>query len=136
LVVTLAASIASWITYGLGLVVGALIATYVARRVPSVNLRLLVARPYSGFLLWRGGLSASAPLLIATEGHFLEALIGGVPATETIFSSFNLYIVIVLIVTLTLVNWILSRTQGTDSIPDPTTRDVVEEIPVPEENAS
>src|SRR5699024_339496 len=86
--VTLVDSIASWINYGFGLVVGALIATYVARRVPSVNFRLLVASAYSGFLLWHGGLSASAPLLIATEGHFLEDLIGVVPATETIFSSF------------------------------------------------
>lgn len=136
ILVTLVASIASWINYGFGLVVGALIATYVARRVPSVNFRLLVASAYSGFLLWHGGLSASAPLLIATEGHFLEDLIGVVPATETIFSSFNLFIVIVLIVTLPLVNWILSRTQGTDSIPDPTTWDVVEEKPVPEEEVS
>src|SRR5699024_10732042 len=95
-----------------------------------------VASAYSGFLLWHGGLSASAPLLIATEGHFLEDLIGVVPATETIFSSFNLFIVIVLIVTLPLVNWILSRTQGTDSIPDPTTWDVVEEKPVSEEEVS
>src|SRR5690625_5382983 len=38
ILVTLVASIASWINYGFGLVVGALIATYVARRVPSVNL--------------------------------------------------------------------------------------------------
>src|SRR5690625_4163784 len=43
ILVTLVASIASWINYGFGLVVGALIATYVARRVPSVNFRLLVA---------------------------------------------------------------------------------------------
>src|SRR5699024_5330616 len=136
ILVTLVASIASWINYGFGLVVGALIATYVARRVPSVNFRLLVACAYSGFLLWHGGLSASAPLLIATEGHFLEDLIDVVPATETIFSSFNLSIVIVLIVTSPLVNWILSRTQRTESIPDPTSCDVVGEKPVPEEKAS
>src|SRR5699024_10292480 len=43
ILLTLVASIASWINYGFGLVVGALIATYVARRVPSVNFRLLVA---------------------------------------------------------------------------------------------
>src|SRR5699024_1864547 len=121
---------------GFGVVVGALIATYVARRVPSVNFRLLVASAYRGFLLWHGGLSASAPLLIATEGHFLEDLLGVVPAPETIFSSCNLFIVIVLIVTLPLVNWILSRTQRTDSVPDPKTWDVVEEIPVPEEEVS
>src|SRR5699024_5490705 len=121
ILVTLVASIASWINYGFGLVVGALVATYVARRVPSVNFRLLVASAYSGFLLWNGGLSASALLLITREGHLVEDLISDVPAKETIFSSFNVFIVIVLIVTLPLVNRILSRTQGTDSSPDPTT---------------
>src|SRR5690625_4481048 len=136
ILVTLVASIGSWINYGFALVVGALIATYVTRRVPSVNFRLLVASAYSGFLLWHGGLSASAPLLIVKDGHLLEDLIGVVPATETKFSSFIVFIVIVLIVTLPLVNWILSRTQVTDSIPDPTTWDVVEETPVPQEKAS
>src|SRR5699024_6315324 len=125
ILVTLVASIASWINYGFGLVVGALIATYVARRVPSVNFRLLVASAYSGFLLWHGGRSASAPLLIATEGHFLEDLIGVVPATEIIFSSFNLFIVIVLIVTLPIVILILSRILGIDSFLDITTSYVV-----------
>src|SRR5699024_8572438 len=40
IIVTLVASITSWINYGFGLVVVALIATYVARRVPSFNFRL------------------------------------------------------------------------------------------------
>src|SRR5699024_12508507 len=70
------------------------------------------------------------------KGHFLVDLICVVLETETIFSIFNLFIVIVLIVTLPLVSWILSRTKGTDSIPDTTTWDVVEEKPVPEEVVS
>src|SRR5690625_6381806 len=72
ILVTIVASIASIINYGFGLVVGALMAIYVARRVPSANFRLLVASAYSGFLLWHGGFSASAPLLVATEGRSEE----------------------------------------------------------------
>src|SRR5690625_7745852 len=43
ILVTNVASSASIINYGLGLVVGALKAIYVARRVPSANFSLLVA---------------------------------------------------------------------------------------------
>ena len=93
ILVTFVASIASLINYGFGLVVGALLAIQVVKRVPSVDYRLLVASAYSGFLLWHGGLSGSIPLLIATPDHFLEETIGTIPVTETLFSSFNLFIV-------------------------------------------
>ena len=36
--------------------------------------------------LWQFGLSASAPLLVATPGHFLEGLIGVIPLSRTIWS--------------------------------------------------
>ncbi|HLS36057.1 MAG TPA: TIGR00366 family protein, partial [Bacillota bacterium] len=111
ILVTIVASIASIINYGFGLVVGALMAIYVARRVPSANFRLLVASAYSGFLLWHGGFSASAPLLVATEGHFLEDTMGTIPVMDTLFSSFNIFIIIVLLVTLPILNWLLLRTQ-------------------------
>src|SRR5699024_6814267 len=100
LLVTIVASIASLINYGFGLVVGALLSIQIAKRVPSVDYRLLVASAYSGFLLWHGGLSGSIPLLIATEDHFLEDTMGTIPVTETLFSSFNIFIVLFLLVTL------------------------------------
>lgn len=112
--VTFVAALASYINYGFGLVVGALLATYVARRVPTVDFRILVASAYSGFLLWHGGLSASAPLLVATEGHFLEDTMGIVPATDTLFSGANLFIVLTLLFTLPIFNWLLNRTRGSD----------------------
>ncbi|GAB4073217.1 short-chain fatty acid transporter [Barrientosiimonas marina] len=120
ILVTFVASIASWFNYGFGLVAGGLLAIYVARRVPSVDFRLLVASAYSGFLLWHGGLSASAPLLVATEGHFLEDTVGTIPVLDTLFSSFNLFIVIVLLLTLPLVNWLLMRSRDPLSQPNPT----------------
>src|SRR5207344_220676 len=36
--------------------------------------------------LWQYGLSSSAPLLVASSGHFLQSLIGIVPLSRTIWS--------------------------------------------------
>lgn len=111
LLVTFVSALACLINYGFGLVVGALLAIHVAKRVPSVDYRLLMAGAYSGFLLWHGGLSGSIPLLIATPGHFLEDTIGIVPVTETLFSSFNIFIVVVLLLTLPLLNRLLMKSR-------------------------
>ncbi len=136
ILVTFVAAIASYINYGFGLVVGALLATYVARRVPKVDFRILVASAYSGFLLWHGGLSASAPLLVATEGHFLQDTMGIVPATETLFSGANLFIVLTLLFTLPFFNWLLNRTRGIENQLDSAVweSEVVEEEEVFEED--
>lgn len=119
MLVTVIATIASLINYGFGLVVGALMAIQIAKRVPSVDYRLLVASAYSGFLVWHGGFSGSTPLLIATEGHFLEEQIGIIKVTETLFSSFNLFIVFVLLVTLPLLNAYLMKTREKTQITNP-----------------
>lgn len=102
--VTFVALIACLINYGFGLVVGALFAVHVAKRVPAVDYRILIASAYSGMVIWHGGFSGSVPLLIATPGHFLEDKIGLIPVTDTLFSSFNLFIVITLLITLPLFN--------------------------------
>jgi short-chain fatty acids transporter len=112
ILVTFVGLIGSLINYGFGLVVGALMAIQIAKRVPSVDYRLLVASAYSGFLVWHGGLSASIPLLIATEGHFLEEEMGIIPVTETLFSSFNLFIVFAILLTLPFLNAYLMKIKG------------------------
>lgn len=119
ILVTFVASIASLINYGFGLVVGGLIAIQVVKRIPSVDYRLLVASAYSGFLLWHGGLSGSIPLLIATPGHFLEEEMGTIPVTETMFSSFNLFIVFVLLITLPFLNRLLLKSREGLEIQNP-----------------
>lgn len=119
MLVTVIATIASLINYGFGSVVGALMAIQIAKRVPSVDYRLLIASAYSGFLVWHGGFSGSTPLLIATEGHFLEEQIGIIKVTETLFSSFNLFIVFVLLVTLPLLNAYLMKTREKTQITNP-----------------
>lgn len=103
ILVTLVSLAASWINWGFGLVVGALFAKALARKV-RVDYRLLVASAYSGFVVWHGGLAGSIPLTIATAGHFAEVQIGIIPTSETIFASFNLLLVLVLFVVMPLVN--------------------------------
>ncbi|MCA1010528.1 short-chain fatty acid transporter [Halobacillus halophilus] len=112
LLVSFTAAVACLVNYGFGLVVGALLAIHVARRVPSVDYRLLMASAYSGFLLWHGGLSGSIPLTIATEDHFLSDTIGSVPITETLFSGMNLFIVFILLLFLPILNLWLLKTSG------------------------
>ena len=103
LLVSVVSLAASWINWGFGLVVGALFAKEIARLV-RVDYRLLVASAYSGFVIWHGGLAGSIPLSIATPDHPFSEAIGLVPTSETIFSGFNLAIVVGLFVLVPVVN--------------------------------
>jgi short-chain fatty acids transporter len=73
-----------------------------------VDYRLLVACAYFGLgATWHAGLSASAPLLVATPGHFLEKQLGVLPISSTLFSPFNLGLTVAAVVGLTLLAWAL-----------------------------
>ncbi|EMY34704.1 short chain fatty acid transporter [Arthrobacter crystallopoietes BAB-32] len=93
--VFLVAAIASLITWGLGLVVGALLAKEVAAQLRAKGVRLhfpmLVAAGFSGFVVWHMGYSGSGPLTAATEGSFIAEQLGGtIPISETTFSPWNM----------------------------------------------
>ncbi|MBS9719443.1 short-chain fatty acid transporter [Tianweitania sp. BSSL-BM11] len=127
LVVSFVSLGASWLNWGVGLVLGAILGRELARRVAGVDYRLLIASAYSGFLLWHGGFSGSIPLLVANPGHFLEGQIGLISTDRTIFSPLNLGMVAVLLLVVPLVNWAMMR-----GIKDPVTVDqtlVVNEAP-------
>lgn len=90
------AAIASLITWGLGLIVGTLLAREIAvqarARGMKVHFPLLVAAGYSGFVVWHMGYSGSGPLTAATPDSFLAPSLGGevVPVSQTIFSTWNM----------------------------------------------
>jgi short-chain fatty acids transporter len=94
------AAIASWINWGFGLVVGALLGREMARRVKGLDYRLLIASAYIGFLVWHAGLAGSIPLALATASDWSNAITGGIEVSKTIFAPYNLIIAIFLILTL------------------------------------
>lgn len=100
MLVTFAAAVANIINWGFGLIVGALLAKEVAKKVPKVDYRLLIASAYIGFLTWHGGLSGSIPLMAATKGNPMEKTVGLIPLAQTIFAPFNIFIILALIVVL------------------------------------
>lgn len=106
--VTVVSVTASFINWGFGLVIGAIFAKEIAKKVKGVDYRLLIASAYTGFLVWHGGLSASIPLKLASGGGLKSATAGAVteaiPTSMTIFSSTNLIILAILFVTLPFVN--------------------------------
>jgi short-chain fatty acids transporter len=126
--VTVVSLIASWINWGFGLVVGALFAKALARQI-RVDYRLLIAAAYSGFIVWHGGLAGSVPLVIATEGHFTQDLIGVVGTGQTIFSGFNLIIVAVLFVVVPLVNRAMLPSEADSIYADPAALEDVKDTP-------
>jgi short-chain fatty acids transporter len=88
--ITMVAGLLNW---GFGLIIGALLARFVYLAMEDkgikINPALLGASGYLGMAVWHGGLSASAPLKVAEEGHFLANQIGTVSVSETLFTSFN-----------------------------------------------
>ncbi len=105
-------SVSSLISWGLGLVVGALIAKEVARQGKARGIRLhfplLVASGYSGWVVWHMGYSGSAPLAAATEGSFTDDLTGSiVPMSETTFSLWNIIGTVVAVVLVALTMYLL-----------------------------
>lgn len=104
-ITSLVACTASWLNWGFGLVVGALIAKQIASRTKGVHFPLLVAAAYSGFIVWHAGLSGSIPLKIASPADDkLGQLIHHQPiaVSDTIFSMPVITIVVILFVTLPL----------------------------------
>ncbi|WP_411167563.1 short-chain fatty acid transporter [Clostridium sp. MB05] len=108
-ITTLVGGIACWINWGFGLILGAILAKEIAKKVRNVDYRLLIASAYSGFVVWHGGLSGSIPLTIAAGGKDVEAVSAGViksaiSTSETIFSTYNIFIVLAILIILPIIN--------------------------------
>ena len=122
--VGLVACVFGLINWGLGLIVGALLARDVARALEARGVRahypLLAAAGYCGMAVWHGGLSGSAPLtMTSAEGAakvlpagVLERFADGVPLSETILSPMNLVATAGLLVIVPAVLWLLTPRAG------------------------
>lgn len=106
ILITVVSYIANILNWGFGLIIGAIYAKEIAKKVKNIDYRLCIASAYSGFVLWHAGFSGSIPLVIAS-GDFSAtggSLNQAVPITQTLFSSYNIFIVVLAFILLPIVN--------------------------------
>ena len=101
--------VTGYANWALSVVASALFVPFVARHNPRADIRVLIAGAYLGIgTVWHGGLSGSAPLILATPGNPLIAPAAGspvidrlIPVTESLFVPFNLiYVAVIFVVAL------------------------------------
>lgn len=101
-IVAMVATLGGLVSWGFGLVLGALFAKEMGRsgfrRGIKMHYPLLGAAAYLAMLVWGAGLSSSAPLLVATEGHFLQDKIGIISIAQTLFNPMNIKVIIAQII--------------------------------------
>jgi len=101
-----AGAIGAWLNWGFGLVVGALVAREIAKRLKDVDFSFLVAAAYMGTMVWASGLSSSIALATSTPGSVLnivEQVTGKVAGFDrTIFAAYNLVPVVLLLILIPL----------------------------------
>lgn len=119
---TLIVALFNW---GLGLIFGAIFARKVADSCKAkglpLNYPIVGAAGYSGLMIWHGGLSGSAPLKVAESGSLtsmmkgfysevqLQALPDRLLGSETIFSTMNIVLSLILLVVLPLAMYWLGK---------------------------
>jgi short-chain fatty acids transporter len=127
------AMVLGWVHWGFSLILGGIFAREMGRTAHengiNVHYPLLATAGYLGLgLTWHWGLSASAPLQVATEGNaFVEMGVvnGVVPTSATIFSSYAIILFALSVVFAAAMLYLLapssSRAQGIDEFVDPET---------------
>lgn len=105
--VTIVSFVASILNWGFGLVIGAIYAKEIAKKLRGIDYRLLIASAYAGFVWWHAGFSGSIPLSISTQPAAGAAIAntGGTMTqaaaiTQTLFSPTNLFIILATLIVL------------------------------------
>ncbi len=120
-IVSIVACVTALIHWGLGAIAAALLAREMGRHAPARGLKLhyplLGAAAYTGFAVWHGGLTGSAPTVVAGSKHFAVGLIGVVPMSETVFSPLNFIITGSMLVLIPLLFWSLTPKDEAEYVP-------------------
>ena len=92
-----------YLHWGIGLIVGAIFAIFVARagrqQGQTFHYPILCAAGYTSQAIWHVGPSTSAGLLSATEGHVFADVFGVVPLSESVFTLYAFGIAVLVFVT-------------------------------------
>ena len=107
--VTGVSAVACWLNWGFGLIVGAIFAKEIAKKLKNVDYRLLIASAYSGFVVWHAGISGSIPLKMASDVNELAKDTNGVitsaiPIGNTILDIHNIIMVVLVTIALVAIN--------------------------------
>lgn len=123
IIVFLTSAIGSWLNWGFGLVIGAIVAREIGKRLRDVDFAFLVAAAYMGFMTWASGLSSSIALVSATHGNALniiEKLTGKVALfSTTIFTAYNLVPVVLLLIAIPLALYFMAPAEEDRKKVDP-----------------
>lgn len=137
------------INWGLGLIVGALLARDAARALEARGVRahapLLAAAGYAGMLVWHGGFSGSAPLTMVADTEAARVLppdtvrllteeLGegwGIDLSLTLLSPMNLFVTGGLLVIVPALLWLLTPGRRDPVTPMPAEEELFEDPPVP-----
>ena len=143
-IVSVSTMIVAFFNWGLGLIFGAIMARKVGEaardRGFKINYPLVGAAGYVGLMVWHGGISGSAPLKAAEEGH-LASLFSGkgnteilallpdtIPTDTTIFAEWNLILFGILLILVPTVLWLLAKSSSTSPVNLPEKQDKKESI--------
>ncbi len=107
--VTAISAVACWLNWGFGLIVGAIFAKEIAKKLKNVDYRLLIASAYSGFVVWHAGISGSIPLKMASDLNDLVKDTNGVITntihiSNTILDPHNIIMVVIVTIALVVIN--------------------------------
>ena len=96
-VAVLTGGVVAYLNWGLSIALSPVIATLFAREAEkkgiTVDFLFLLATLAGVGSIWQFGLSGSAPLLMATPGHFLEGTTGVMPLSTTIWAPASIILV-------------------------------------------
>jgi short-chain fatty acids transporter len=108
----LCGGLVAYLNWGLSIALSPVISTHFAREAERkgipIDFLFLLATMAGAGSIWQFGLSGSAPLLVATPGHFLEKTTGVMPLTTTIWSPAAVTLVLAFTVAVIIVGcWLM-----------------------------
>ncbi len=134
LLVSITTMLVAFFNWGLGLIFGAIMARKIGEAALQkgfkINYPLVGAAGYIGLMIWHGGISGSAPLKVAEEGHLSTMMkdivsseaLASIPeiitSQQTIFSWWNLLIFGILLIVIPFTFYVLARNGKTTELPD------------------
>jgi len=130
--VTFLTVMVSLFNWGLGLIFGAIFARKVAEFAKAngiaINYPLIGAAGYSGLMVWHGGFSGSSLIKVAEDGHLkkmmegifseeqLQMLPEAIHFDQTVFSSMNITVSILLLLVLPAAMYIIGKNVRSEAI--------------------